>query len=159
MKPFYEYKRLKLNFIFILLFIPLMFISVYFVPFFFLLISNFFDVLGYYFVLTRKGAEYPDKEIRTSYRIIQFLFDIITLFLLGVYFGITPALSGAVMKMTGAQDLLYYLFLKKDLPDKWTWMTFTPYGFIKKTILKKEVIIQAIMGVILAMLLFYFIKL
>ncbi|MGE5437244.1 MAG: hypothetical protein ACM3O3_08445 [Syntrophothermus sp.] len=121
--------------------------------------SNLFDILGYYYVLTRKGKEYPEKEIRSSYRIIQFLFDVLLLVLLALQFGLIPSLAGAAMKITGAQDLLYYYFLKMPLPEKWTWMKFTPYGFIKKIISKKEVIIQAILGVIVAIILFYFVKL
>lgn len=159
MLTIYKYKNLSLNITLIIIFIPLIFYSGIVVSIFFLLLSNLFDILGYYYVLTRKGKEYPEKEIRSSYRIIQFLFDVLLLVLLALQFGLIPSLAGAAMKITGAQDLLYYYFLKMPLPEKWTWMKFTPYGFIKKIISKKEVIIQAILGVIVAIILFYFVKL
>jgi hypothetical protein len=119
------------------------------VPVLYLLSINLFDILGYHFILIRRTTHLPDKETVKSYRIIQVMFDCALIVLLGISFGWIPALSGSLLKLFAVQDLLYYLFLMKKLPGTWTWLGFTPLGFLKKKLTDNEVIIQAAVGIIL----------
>ena len=57
------------------------------------------------------------------------------------------------MKLFGLQDVLYYLFLQKELPEKWTWMKWTPLGFLKGNLSKNEILIQAVTGIVIAVIL------
>lgn len=100
----------------------------------------------------------PEREIVKAYRINQFMFDMLLLLILGLLFGWIPALCGAVMKIFGVQDITYYIFLQKSLPEKWHWLKFTPLGFIKKTLPKSAVVLQAITGIIICIviLILYF---
>ena len=117
------------------------------VPLLFLLFSNLFDILGYHFTLIRRSTKMPELEIIKAYRINQLMFDVLLLLILGLLFGWIPALCGALLKIFGLQDITYYVFLKKSLPEKWHWLNFTPLGFIKNNLTKSEVVLQAIMGI------------
>ena len=92
----------------------------------------------------------PEQEIIKAYRVNQLMFDVMLLIILGLLFGWVPALCGAILKIFGAQDISYYIFLQKTLPEKWHWLKWTPLGFIKKILTKNEVITQAIAGVIIS---------
>lgn len=92
----------------------------------------------------------PEQEIIKAYRINQLMFDVILLIILSLLFGWVPALCGAILKIFGAQDISYYIFLQKPLPEKWHWLKWTPLGSIKKILTKNEVITQAIAGVIIS---------
>lgn len=120
------------------------------VPFLFLLTSNLFDILGYHFTLIRRTTTLPEREIIKAYRINQLMFDIMLFVILGLLFGWIPALCGKVLKIFGAQDVTYYIFLQKQLPEKWHWLKFTPLGLIKKLLTKNEVLLQATVGLILS---------
>ena len=120
------------------------------VPFLFLLTSNLFDILGYHFTLIRRTTTLPEREIIKAYRINQLMFDIMLFVILGLLFGWIPALCGTVLKIFGAQDVTYYIFLQKQLPEKWHWLKFTPLGLIKKLLTKNEVLLQATVGLILS---------
>ncbi len=100
----------------------------------------------------------PEKEIIKAYRINQLMFDIMLFVILGLLFGWIPALCGMLLKIFGVQDVAYYIFLQKKLPDQWHWLEFTPLGFIKKNLTRVEVVIQSISGIIIcaAILVFYF---
>jgi hypothetical protein len=91
----------------------------------------------------------PEKEIIKAYRINQLMFDIMLFIFLGLLFGWVPALCGAILKIFGAQDITYYIFLQKPLPEKWHWLRWTPLGWFKKILTKKEVIFQAIIGLVI----------
>ena len=91
----------------------------------------------------------PEHEIIKAYRINQLMFDAMLFVILGILFGWIPALGGVLLKLFGVQDVTYYIFLQKSLPDKWHWLKFTPLGFIKKNLTKMEVILQAVTGIIL----------
>ncbi|MGB5530415.1 MAG: hypothetical protein WBQ32_10650 [Ignavibacteriaceae bacterium] len=120
------------------------------VPFLFLLTSNLFDILGYHFTLIRRTTTLPEREIIKAYRINQLMFDIMLFLILGLLFGWIPALCGTVLKIFGAQDVTYYIFLQKQLPEKWHWLRFTPLGLLKKLLTKNEVLLQATVGLILS---------
>ena len=116
----------------------------------FILLSNLFDIFGYHFSLLRRSNQPPEKIIIKSYRINQFMYDLVLLVLIGLYFGWSISISGWILKFFGVQDILYYLFLGINLPEKWTWMKWTPFGFMKGNMSKKEIIIQSIAGVLIA---------
>jgi len=105
-----KYELITLNVALTLLFIGLIYYSPFAVPVLFILASNLFDILGYHFILVRRLDYLPEKEYIRSYRIIQLMFDITLLLLLGVSFGWIPSLCGGLLKIFGVQDLLYYIF-------------------------------------------------
>jgi hypothetical protein len=91
----------------------------------------------------------PEQEIIKAYRINQLMFDAMLLIFLGLMFGWVPALCGAILKIFGAQDIMYYIFLQKPLPEKWHWLRWTPIGWFKKILTKKEVVLQAVVGLVI----------
>ena len=134
----------------VLLLIAISFYTHFAVPLLFLLASNLFDILGYHFTLIRRTTTMPEQEIIKAYRINQVMFDVMLLIILGLLFDWVPAICGAILKIFGAQDISYYIFLQKPLPEKWHWLKWTPLGSIKKILTKNEVITQAIAGVIIS---------
>jgi len=92
----------------------------------------------------------PEQEIIKAYRINQLMFDLMLLIILGLVFGWIAALCGVILKLFGLQDITYYIFLRKSLPEKWHLLRWTPFGFVKKILSKKEVIAQAILGAIIS---------
>lgn len=124
--------------------------TIFAVPALFILLSNLFDIFGYHFTLIRRTTTMPEKEIIKAYRINQIMFDLLLFIAAGLIFGWIPALSGITLKIFGVQDILYYLFLQKSLPEHWHWLRWTPFGFIKKILTKTQVIIQALFGVIIS---------
>ncbi|MGB5288337.1 MAG: hypothetical protein WBN42_07570 [Ignavibacteriaceae bacterium] len=139
-----------MNFLLVLILSITSFYTPLTVPFLFLLTSNLFDILGYHFTLIRRTTTLPEREIIKAYRINQLMFDIMLFVILGLLFGWIPALCGTVLKIFGAQDVTYYIFLQKQLPEKWHWLKFTPLGLIKKLLTKNEVLLQATVGLILS---------
>lgn len=148
-----NYKLVGLNFLLVILFALLIFFSPVSSVVLFILLSNFFDILGYHIVLIRKGNDYPSKEIVKSYRVIQFLFDLLLLVLIGLLFNWIFSISGWILKLFGVQDVLYYIFLKTSLPENWNWMRWTPLGFYFGVLSKQQIIIQAIIGSVISLLL------
>ncbi len=149
----FKYKWIWLN---IFLSVISLFLSFYFfqtAAILFILLSNLFDILGYHFSLIRRTTQLPEKIIIRSYRINQFMFDVLLLILIGIQFNWVAAIAGWVMKLFGLQDVFYYLFLKENLPAKWNWMKWTPLGLIKGTLTKNEIIIQAVTGIVIAVIL------
>jgi hypothetical protein len=141
------------------MFLVLAYFSAVAIPVLFILASNLYDILGYHFILIRRQNFLPEKEYVRSYRIIQLMFDITLMLLLGVSFGWIPTLSGGLLKIFGVQDLLYYIFLKKPFPRIWTWLKWTPLGLVKRKLSLSEVIIQAFVGIVLSVLyLLYYLK-
>jgi len=153
-----KYKLIWLNILFCIILLAL---SFYYRPaaaLLFVLISNLFDILGYHFSLIRKSDELPDKIIIRSYRINQFLFDLLLLILIGIQFGWIVALGGWIMKEFGLQDIFYYIFLKMPFPQKWNWMKWTPLGFIKGTLSRNEILLQGLLGIIITIIIFIYDK-
>jgi hypothetical protein len=148
-----KYRLLWLNILLSILFVVVSFFINEVSAILFVLISNLFDILGYHFSLIRRSKELPEKIIIRSYRINQFLFDLLLLLLIGIQFDWVAALAGWIMKEFGLQDVFYYLFLKEKLPVKWNWMKWTPLGFIKGDLTKNEIVIQAVVGVIISVIL------
>lgn len=146
-----KYRLVGLNVLLVLLIGAISFYEFRFAPLLFILLSNLYDVLGYHFSLIRRSTQLPEKIIIRSYRINQMMFDVLLLILIGLLFDWIASLSGWILKQFGLQDVLYYLFLSKKLPDKWTWMKWTPLGFFKGDLSKKEVLLQAVTGVILSL--------
>lgn len=121
----------------------------------FILISNLFDILGFHFSLIRRTNKAPEKIIVHSYRINQFMFDLLLLILIGILFNWYTAIAAWILKLFGLQDIFYYIFLKEKLPEKWNWMKWTPLGLVKGTLLKREIIIQAFVGIIISILILF----
>jgi len=149
-KNIFFYKLTGFNFVLVLILITASFYTLFAVPLLYLLTSNLFDILGYHFTLIRRTTIMPEREIIKAYRINQLMFDIMLFVILGLLFGWVPALCGTILKIFGAQDVTYYIFLQKQLPEKWHWLTFTPLGLIKKNLKKTEVIMQAVLGIIIS---------
>jgi Zn-dependent protease with chaperone function len=135
-------------------------------PLFFIFTSNLFDIYGYYFVLRRlwnkSGAnDYAfGYNVLLAYRIIQNLFDYLFLVLIWTLFGFKYAVASWVLKIFGLQDLLFYAFLDFKPPKVWTWLKWTPFGFIENLIRGKGlenwlVITQANIGVAIYILICY----
>jgi len=116
----------------------------------FVLLSNLFDILGYHFSLIRRTNQLPEKIIIHSYRINQFMYDVLLLIIIGIQFDWIATLAGWIMKLFGLQDVFYYLFLKEKLPLKWNWMKWTPLGWFKGDLTKNEIVIQSIIGIIIS---------
>ena len=150
LKNIFFYKLTGLNFLLVLLFIIISFYTLFAVPILFILISNLFDILGYHFTLIRRTTTMPEQEIIKAYRINQLMFDLTLLIIIGLVFGWIISLCCAILKLFGVQDITYYLFLQKPLPEKWHWLRWTPFGFVKKILSKKEVIAQAVLGAIIS---------
>ena len=148
-----KYKRVWLNIILCFLTGILSFFVFEFSALFFVLLSNVFDILGYHFTLIRRTNQIPDKIIVKSYRVNQFLFDALLLLLIGIQFSWVASIAGWIMKLFGLQDIFYYLFLNEKLPLKWNWMRWTPLGWFKGDLTKNEIVIQSIVGILIAMIL------
>jgi hypothetical protein len=149
-----KYRLVGLNLLLVILSAVLMFYTFIAVPVFFILTSNLYDIFGYHFVLLRRSKNMPEKIIIRSYRITQIMFDLTLLILLVIVFHPYAALSGAVLKLFGVQDALYYTFLQIVFPEKWTWLKWTPFGFIMNNLSKTQVLIQLILGIILSIIVF-----
>ncbi|MEO8231399.1 MAG: hypothetical protein ABI638_03900 [Ignavibacteriota bacterium] len=119
----------------------------------FVLLSNLYDILGYHFSLIRRTNHLPEKIIIHSYRINQFMYDVLLLIIIGIQFDWIAALAGWIMKAFGLQDVFYYLFLKEKLPLKWNWMKWTPLGFFKGDLTKNEIVTQAAIGILISVVL------
>ena len=145
-----KYRLVWLNLILCIIFLILSFYLFEFSALLFVLLSNLFDILGYHFSLIRRTTQLPEKIIIHSYRINQFMYDLLLLIIIGIQFDWVAALAGWILKQFGLQDILYYLFLKTSLPQKWTWMKWTPLGFFKGDLSRDEIIIQALTGIVIA---------
>lgn len=80
------------------------------------------------------------------------MYDILLLLIIGLQFDWIAALAGWIMKQFGLQDVLYYFFLSKKLPEKWTWMKWTPLGFFKGNLTSSEILIQAFIGITITLI-------
>ncbi len=145
-----KYRLVWLNLILCIIFLILSFYLFEFSALLFVLLSNLFDILGYHFSLIRRTTQLPEKIIIHSYRINQFMYDVLLLIIIGIQFDWVAALAGWILKQFGLQDIFYYLFLKTSLPQKWTWMKWTPLGFFKGNLSRDEIIIQALTGIVIA---------
>lgn len=154
-KEILKYKFVSLNISLCLITTALAFLMFQFSAFSFVLYSNLFDIFGYHFTLIRRSKDIPEKVIVKSYRINQFMFDLVLLLIIGVQFDWIAAFGAWMMKLFGLQDVFYYLFLKEKLPLKWTWMKWTPLGWFKGDLTKNEIIIQAVIGTVISILILF----
>lgn len=152
-KNILKYRLVWLNVFLCLVFGVLSFFYIEAAALLFILLSNLFDILGYHFSLIRRINQLPEKIIIHSYRINQFMYDVLLLLIIGIQFDWISSLAGWIMKEFGLQDVFYYLFLKIPLPQNWTWMKWTPLGFVKGNLTKNEIILQAIIGISISLIL------
>ena len=82
------------------------------------------------------------------------MFDYLLLFVIFQNFGFRYALAGFILKWFAVQDVLFYLFLDVKFPKVWTWLEWTPLGFLMRGVGLKTplVLLQAILGVIIAII-------
>ncbi|MEJ5263249.1 MAG: hypothetical protein WHT45_11250 [Ignavibacterium sp.] len=118
----------------------------------FALLINLYDILGYHFTLIRRSTQLPEKVIIKAYRFHQLLFEIIIILFIGFVIGWKYSITCAILKWFGLQDVLYYLILQKKIPEKFTWMKWTPFGILKGDLSGNEVIFQAAIGIIISIL-------
>ncbi len=147
-----KYRLVWLNVLLVLAAIIISFYEYRASAFLFILLSNLYDILGYHFALIRRSDHMPEKIIVRSYRINQLMYDVLLLLIIGLQFDWIAALAGWIMKQFGLQDVLYYFFLSKKLPEKWTWMKWTPLGFFKGNLTSSEILIQAFIGIIISLI-------
>lgn len=124
----------------------------------FLLIFNWFDLLGYRNVLhamkLKDSAvkQFTGKEL-PSYRIMQTMFEICLILFIMSTQGIIIGLLAKLVHWFGVQDIIYYLVGKYKFPKVWTWLYWTPLGLLWKDktigIPNIYIILQAIIGLIL----------
>ncbi len=152
-KNILNYRLVWLNAVFCLLFGFISFFYFQAAALLFILLSNLYDILGYHFSLIRRTNQLPEKIIIHSYRINQFMYDVLLLIIIGIQFDWIAALAGWIMKVFGLQDVFYYLFLNEKLPLKWTWMKWTPLGFFKGDLSKNEIVTQAAIGIFISVVL------
>ena len=148
-----KYRLVWLNFLLSFVFTVLSFYFFEVSALLFVLLSNLFDILGYHFSLIRRTKQLPEKIIIRSYRINQLMYDVLLLIIIGIQFDWIAAIAGWIMKLFGLQDILYYLFLEKKLPLNWHWMKWTPLGWFKGNLNRNEIIVQALIGILVAVLL------
>lgn len=148
----FRYKLIWLNIILLIFSSALMFSYNFFSLVTFALAINLYDILGYHFTLIRRSTQLPDKIIIRAYRIHQLLFEILITLLIGLIAGWKYSIASLIIKWFGLQDILYYLFLQKKIPDKFTWMKWTPFGILKGDLSKFEVIFQSVIGIIISIL-------
>lgn len=158
------YRLVWLNLIIIVFLLFLSFRTDVFIPFLFLFISNFYDVIGFYIVLKREWTLPRDiYEVKkedfyvAGYRIIQNMFDYLLLFVIFKLFGLKFVLSSFVLKLFGVQDVLFYVVLRINFPRYWTWLEWTPLGILKKsrTLKNSDVLLQALCGFILSIIIVF----
>jgi hypothetical protein len=152
-KNILKYRLVWLNLLLCMIFTIISFYLFEVAALLFVLLSNLFDILGYHFSLIRRTNLLPEKIIIHSYRINQFMYDVLLLIIIGIQFDWIASLAGWIMKLFGLQDVFYYLFLKEKLPLKWNWMKWTPLGWFKGDLTKNEIVIQSIFGVVIALIL------
>lgn len=120
------------------------------VPIGFILIFNFFDVLGFRNVLNGQHRQF-DTGV-ASYRIIQNLFEIVLLLMIYFAYGLEFAIASKILHWFGAQDIVYYIVGKYKFPKIWTWMAWTPLGILKGNLSNLEIMIQFFVGIIISVL-------
>jgi len=128
-----------------------------FLIFFYIIIFNIFDFLGYS-KLVNSDNNNPNIEV---YRILQTMFQIIIIALIYSISGFWIAFASEFIHLTGGQDLLYYWIGNYKLDKEWTWLSWTPVGWFwnrKKPIPLIIVEIQAIIGLIISIFICIIIK-
>jgi hypothetical protein len=82
----------------------------------------------------------------------NFIFFPILILLSFYIYGFKVALLFVIVHRFGFCDLLFYWLTRQHLEDVWTWMAWTPLGWIKGVLSKKEVLIQSFVGILIAIL-------
>jgi hypothetical protein len=135
-------------------------VAPYFYPlylFAFLLVFNAFDLLGYRNVLDCQREEDKSNIKLPSYRLMQTTFEIFILAVIALSSNIYVALACKLAHWFGAQDVLYYIIGGFKMDALFTWLKWTPLGIVKGDLTSKEVEIQASIGVIISLIILFFI--
>jgi len=131
----------------------LLFMGSIYMAFGFILIFNYFDLLGYGGIMHKIKSVNLDLYLNTLqyYRIIQTLFEITLLILIAQY-NLMIMVYAVILHIFGLQDILYYIIGGYKFPTGWTWMYWTPIGWFwnkSKPIPNKIILLQALIGIII----------
>ena len=136
----------------IFLIIGILFSNIFLI-FFYIIIFNIFDYLGYSKLLNSGTS--PNVE---AYRIMQTMMQVMILAFIYSVAGFWVTTCSEIIHLTGGQDLLYYWIGNYKLDAEWTWMYWTPVGWFwnkSKPIKLKIIIIQAIIGLVISILIYF----
>lgn len=133
--------------------------------------DNFSDVISqmnnlgpsYRTLVQMENYSFGLRRMLPAYRIIQAMFLVALAALITAAYGWQPGVAFVVLWWTGNQDLLYYFGLGEPLPGAWTWLGWTPLGWItpktgtpvqpdtfEKRLSPLQVYVQAAVGVVVA---------
>lgn len=116
-----------------------------------LLLFTMFDLVGWEAVQPYYDT---DRKLVMAYRILQHTFLLMLFVLTWGLFGWTVAGAWILVWWFGGADILYYWIGQYLLPTAtWTWMKWTPLGIIKGDLSTLVVLIQAGVGMFIAILL------
>lgn len=105
----------------------------------YLLMTNFFDMLGYGEImqpLYNQNRPLYDSSL-PYYRILQKMNNIIFLAIVYLMSQSWITVAGAfAINIGGLQDLFYYIFRSIPLDETFTWMKWTPYSIFKRIFFK-----------------------
>ncbi len=104
-----------------------------------------FDAQGYFKTLQRRETndKTEDPEIIASYRVIQLQYQIALLTNAYLFDGWQTPVAMLIWHFAGINDLLYYRLLKQKIPNQFTWLYWTPIGFVYEKLLQKPTPVMA----------------
>ena len=116
----------------------------------FILIFNYFDLIGYGGIMSRIKTKDLDLyfDLLQYYRIMQFIFEVTLLILIAYFYGIV-VIYAIILHLFGVQDVFYYIIGGYKFPKKWTWMSWTPVGWFYKEVNNVIILIQALIGILI----------
>jgi hypothetical protein len=124
------------------------------------------DAIGYFHLVWGGDQLVPannQEERLVSYRFIQTVFQALVTIVLYLKVGMSYALAFNTMWWFGLCDMLYYVLLKQKFIQyqDMFWLWWTPAGILKslgilKTVTGKTMLIQSMVGIILAVLIVQF---
>jgi hypothetical protein len=115
-----------------------------------------FDLIGYEAIPADDKAHYPEGQFTVqSYRILQAMFQLAILTILLSFWDWKIALGFVIIHFTAGCDILYDLMGRYPvfLPYPRTWLRWTPLGWFTKEVYNFGFAVQAIIGLIGAILL------
>lgn len=155
-KYIWHFKKLRLNITLAIMSIILSIININFIPLTALFIINFFDSLGYDFLIAKHWKyEYARPHELAAYRIMQKMFEVTVLIITFLLTGLKGALGLFLMQLFGVQDVIYHYFLEYKLPSTWTYPKTHPLVLIFKEVSNIVFVTFAILSCIVATILMF----
>jgi len=113
-----------------------------------LILFTMYDLVGWEAVSPYYGS---DRNLVMSYRVLQHVFLLALVALTWGLFGWMVAAAWLLVWWFGGADLLYYWIGRYPLPrTSWTWLRWTPYGIVKGNLSTPDVLSQAGVGLLVA---------